>query len=74
MIVNALETLKFKHSEVMYRINPVGSSFAEGDLQEVLASNVLPNGIVIPKVSELVLIGQRRQCKKIGGGGVNFLS
>jgi len=48
VIVQALGSLDFGHSEKLVRINPVGSGFEESDLAAVLPAK--PDGIVIPKV------------------------
>ena len=37
----------------MFRINPVGSSFVDGDLEEVLSAKNLPDGIVMAKVQHV---------------------
>ncbi len=47
-IVGALQTLDFRRSERLVRINPVGSGMEEEDLRAVLPAR--PDGIVIPKV------------------------
>lgn len=50
-IVEALETLDFGHSEVMYRINPIDTNLYEDDLRLVLErTKKLPDGVVVPKV------------------------
>lgn len=49
-IAEALQTIDFGRSERLARINPVGSTFIENDLREILPSR--PNGIVIPKVTD----------------------
>jgi citrate lyase beta subunit len=47
-IAQLLPTLEFGQSERLVRINPVGSTFIESDLDAILP--IRPDGIVIPKV------------------------
>jgi citrate lyase beta subunit len=47
-IAQLLPTLEFGQSERLVRINPVGSTFIESDLDAILPMR--PDGIVIPKV------------------------
>lgn len=47
-IVEALRTLEFRRSERLVRINPVGSEFAQADLETTVRGR--PDGYVIPKV------------------------
>lgn len=49
LVRNALDFLKFTHSEITVRINPIDSPYWEKDLETVIP--VLPDGIVIPKAS-----------------------
>ena len=49
LVRNALSFLKFTHSEITVRINPIDSPYWEKDLEAIIP--VLPNGIVIPKAS-----------------------
>ena len=48
VIVSALQTLDFRQTEKLARINPVGSGLENEDLDSVLPA--YPQGIVIPKV------------------------
>jgi citrate lyase beta subunit len=47
-IVKALQTLDFRRSERLVRINPIGSGMEEEDLRSALPAR--PDGIVLPKV------------------------
>ena len=49
LVRNALSFLKFTHSEITVRINPIDSPYWEKDLEAIIP--VLPDGIVIPKAS-----------------------
>lgn len=49
LVRNALSFLKFTHSEITIRINPIDSPYWEKDLEAIIP--VLPDGIVIPKAS-----------------------
>ncbi|EGC77372.1 HpcH/HpaI aldolase/citrate lyase family protein [Treponema denticola] len=49
LVRNALSFLKFTHSEITVRINPIDSPYWENDLEAIIP--VLPDGIVIPKAS-----------------------
>lgn len=49
LVRNALSFLKFTHSEITVRINPIDSPYWEKDLEVIIP--VLPDGIVIPKAS-----------------------
>lgn len=49
LVQNALSFLKFTHSEITVRINPIDSPYWEKDLEAIIP--VLPDGIVIPKAS-----------------------
>ena len=49
LVRNALSFLKFTHSEITVRINPIDSPYWEKDLESIIP--VLPDGIVIPKAS-----------------------
>lgn len=49
-IIEALQTVNFGRTERLVRINGFETSLAQQDLQAVLQSPVLPDGIVIPKV------------------------
>lgn len=49
LVRNALSFLKFTHSEIAVRINPIDSPYWEKDLEAIIP--VLPDGIVIPKAS-----------------------
>ena len=49
LVWNALSFLKFTHSEITVRINPIDSPYWEKDLEAIIP--VLPDGIVIPKAS-----------------------
>ncbi|EMB42374.1 MULTISPECIES: HpcH/HpaI aldolase/citrate lyase family protein [Treponema] len=49
LVRNALSFLKFTHSEITVRINPIDSPYWEKDLETIIP--VLPDGIVIPKAS-----------------------
>jgi citrate lyase beta subunit len=49
--VAALEALDFGASEVLVRINPVGSGLEREDLRALAAAPRLPDGLVIPKVA-----------------------
>lgn len=49
LVRNALSFLKFTHSEITIRINPIDSPYWEEDLEAIIP--VLPDGIVIPKAS-----------------------
>ena len=50
-ITTALETLNFGTSERTVRINPVNEGSGRDDLRHILQGKVLPDGIVIPKLS-----------------------
>lgn len=59
LVRNALNNVKFTHSEVAVRINPIDSPYWEEDLEEVVPSK--PDAIVIPKASvEAVKIVEER--------------
>ncbi len=49
-IARALQTLDFRRSEKLVRINPIDSDFAEADLAATLPAH--PDGIVLPKVRD----------------------
>lgn len=49
LVRNALNTLKFKYSEISVRINPIDSPYWEKDLEYIIPA--LPDSIVIPKAS-----------------------
>ena len=49
LVRNTLSFLKFTHSEITVRINPIDSPYWEKDLEAIIP--VLPDGIVIPKAS-----------------------
>jgi len=51
-IVQALNTVAFGHTEKLVRINPVGSGFESDDIKTVLSGQVLPDGVVLPKVED----------------------
>lgn len=49
LVLQALETIDFKHSEVTVRINPIDSPWWQEDLQTILPAN--PDAIVLPKAN-----------------------
>eukprot|EP01116_Phalansterium_solitarium_P011938 TRINITY_DN27818_c0_g1_i1.p1 TRINITY_DN27818_c0_g1~~TRINITY_DN27818_c0_g1_i1.p1 ORF type:complete len:433 (-),score=121.95 TRINITY_DN27818_c0_g1_i1:86-1324(-) len=50
-VIQALTNVDFGHSEVLVRINAVGSGIEMDDLREIL-TRCVPSGIVLPKVED----------------------